>query len=234
MNKFGGRDSARLYLIAAIATFAVAAFQLSSYYVGIAESISLFADTFHAGSDGVTLLGTVILLFWRARTNFRLEEQVHRSFTYFNIGLLMLGVGLATHELYVHAGETVAANWAVVIVAAIGGAGDYLVWRLLVRVRSDDLPVSLRNNHIANVLHIKQDLLQSWVVVIAGVAIRFGIPYVDTVLGTLITFIIFWEGVGLLYEELIGLPFPLHFHLFGGHGHKHDEHTCDGHDHHHH
>lgn len=226
--------AARLYLIGAIVTFAVAGFQLWSYYVGIAESVSLFADTFHAGSDGVTLLGTVVLLAWRAHTNFHLEDRVHRSFTFFNIALLGFGVGLSLWQLYAHAGETVPANWAVVVVAALGGLGDLFVWRLLLRVRSTDLPVSLRTNHAANVLHIVQDMWQSVIVVAAGIGIRLGVPYIDTIFGTVITLMIFWEGFGLACEEWTGKPFPYHFHLFGGHDHSHGNYECRGHDHHHH
>jgi Co/Zn/Cd efflux system component len=233
MDIYGRRDSARLYLAAAIVTFFVAAFQVASYYKGIAESISLFADTFHAWSDGVTLLGTVLLLLLRAKTNFAREERIHSGFTYFNIALLFGGVGLATHELWVHAGEAATPNWTVVLVAALGGFGDFLVWRMLVRVKIENIPASLRTNHAANVLHIMQDLWQSVVVVVAGVAIRFGIPYVDTALGAVITFLIFWEGLGLAYEEWTGRRFPYHFHLFGGHGHQHGNYPCKGHNHHH-
>ena len=158
MSTTSRRGAARLYLIGAIVTFAIAGFQLWSYYSGIAESVSLFADTFHAGSDGVTLLCTVLLLAFRARTNFRLEEGVHRSFTYFNIALLGAGVLLASWQLYVHRGDTVSPSWAVVVVALLGGLGDFIVWRLLLKVKHSDLPRSLWSNHSANVLHIAQDM----------------------------------------------------------------------------
>ncbi len=224
------RSAARLYFVAAIVTFLVAAFQITSFYKGFAESVSLFADTFHAGSDGITLLGTAVLLLVLFSISPLREERLHRNFTYANIGLLFVGVLLAVYELVTHAGTTLPTNWTVVVVAALGGLGDFLVWRILLRVKKSDLPVTLRTNHAANVLHIMQDMWQSIVVVVAGVAIRFGIPYVDTVLGSIITFLIFWEGFGLAYEEWNRRPFPYHFHLFGGE-HKHDGHGC-GHHHH--
>jgi Co/Zn/Cd efflux system component len=228
---FHGRSGAgSMYFIAAVVTFMVALFQLTAYYKGIALSISLFADTFHAGSDGVTLLGTSLLLFIRARTYSAREAKVHTWFTFMNIALLFVGVVLALYELYHHAGEQLPTNWAVVIVATLGGIGDFVVWRILLRVRKGDMPPSLHTNHEANLLHITQDLMQSWIVVLSGIAIRFGVPYVDTVLGTIITLIIFLEGVGLLYEEQTGKHFPYHFHLFAG---AHDSHDADHHGHHH-
>ena len=230
MRIYWRKKAALPYLCAAVMTFIVAIFQLVSYYRGTAESVSLFADTFHAGSDGITLLGTLVLLSLRIERYFDREAYVHRAFTIVNIGLLFVGVGLAAYELYTHAGAAPDPSWMVVVVATIGGAGDFLVWRLLLSVDKYDMPKTLRTNHAANVLHIKQDLLQSWVVVLSGVAIRFSIPYVDTVLGALITFLIFWEGVGLLYEEVIGRRFPLHFHLFGD-THVHNERDSDDHHH---
>lgn len=230
MHIHGRSGAGVLYFIAAVITFIVAVFQLSTYYNGIALSISLFADTFHAGSDGVTLLGTSFLLFLRARTYSAREAKVHTWFTYGNIGLLFMGVMLAFYELYQHRGEQLPSNWAVVIVATLGGIGDFLVWRLLLRVRKGDMPPSLHTNHETNLLHITQDLFQSWIVVLSGITIRFGIPYVDTVLGTIITFIIFLEGVSLLYKERTGKNFPYHFHLLGG---GHDDHDSEHHGHHH-
>lgn len=217
----GKARTARLYGIAGIITFLVMGFQLFSYYFMGAKSISLFADTFHAGSDGIVLFGTTYLLM-RAVTLSRKELLLHRYFTYLNIALLFLGVVLACEETYRHIGDVVTPSWNVLIVAAIGGFGDWCVKRLLQTVDTEELPQSLRTNHKANVLHITQDFWTSLVVIVSGVAIRFGFPELDYILGSLITIIILWEGIGLLYEEWSGKHFPFHLH------HHTDEH-CDHH-----
>ena len=221
MKNTGHSRSVSLYFISAVITFLVMAGQLIAYYTGNAESISLFADTFHAGSDGVTLVGTTYLLSRTLRL-FGSEVRTHRVFTFLNIALLFIGVFLAIHELYQHRGSPVVPSWNVLIVATIGGVGDWFVKKLLNHVNIMELPKTLRTNHNANLLHIKQDFWTSIMVVVSGIAIRFGNSDVDIVLGSLITGIIFWEGVGLLYEECSGKHFPFHLH------HHTDEH-CDHH-----
>lgn len=230
MDTLGRKQTVHIYFVAAAITFLVAGFQIICYYIDAAKSISLFADTFHAGSDGITLLGTVFLLSTTVISRLMSEEKAHHWFTLTNIGFVFIGVGLALHELFEHAGEVLPMNWGVVIVAAIGGIGDFVVWRLLVKANKKDMPATLAINHDANILHIKQDMLQSWVVILSGIAIRFGIPYVDTVIGSVITLLIFWEGVGLCYEEITGKHFPLHMHVFGG-KHAHHKDSCTHHHH---
>lgn len=215
----------RRYALASALTFLVAAIQLVAYYFLGARSVTLYADTFHAGSDGIALLLTCYLL---ARTTFFLvgTERIHRAFTYANIGLLFLGVALSAHEILEQYRSPTSPTVMVVVIVAIGGLGDIAIRRVLRSVPRGALPATLRTNHDANLLHISQDVWMSYSVVASAIAIALGYPYIDTLAGSIVTLAVLWEATGLLYEEATGKRFKYRFHRHGGE-------DCD-HSHHHH
>ncbi len=211
MQLFGLMRTRKLYLAAAQVTLAASVFQLIAYYSGWAQSVTLFGETFHGGGDAITLLTTCFLMK-QAAAIYGHTAKSHKAFTYANITLLFVGVLLTWMELAEHFGERVVPTWGVLYVAAIGAAADAFVNWSLMRVKQADMPESLRVSHRANLLHIRQDLWLAGAVVISGLAIRFGIPYLDFIFGTIISCFILLEATGLVYEVWTGKPFLYHVH----------------------
>lgn len=201
----------RRYLIAALLTFLVATIQLVAYYFLGAQSLSLFADTFHAGSDGIALLLTGYLL--RRGTFFLIgTERAHRAFTLANIALLLMGVALSAKEILEHYALPPTPTSTVIVIVIFGGAGDIVIRRVLRSIPRDALPATLRTNHEVNLLHITQDVWMSWAVALSAVLIALGYAWFDLIAGSAITFVIGWEAIGLLYKETTGKRFPFRLH----------------------
>ena len=211
MHTTGQDSTASLYLRASAITLLATGFQLIAYYGGWAQAVTLFGEAFHGGSDGITLFATWYFLF-STSTFLAGKAHAHRVFTYTNIALLVVGVVLIWKELAEHFGEQIIPTWNVLIVAAIGGIADWFVNYTLLQVNSEKIPKTLRVSHRANLLHIKQDIWLALMVIVSGIAIRFGIPYLDLVLGAIISCFILLEAVGLTYEEWSGRKFPYHVH----------------------
>lgn len=142
-------------------------------------SLSLFGDTVHGSADWFVIAGSLVVMMIVCASP-QYEAAIRLSFAYIGIMLLVVGAFYILYEAYerLHNAVVFIPNISVLVVALLGGCGNFWVYLLVHCVPKEEHT----HTHSVFSAHVFSDLLISVVVIISWFAtFAFGWTNADSI-----------------------------------------------------
>jgi cation diffusion facilitator family transporter len=208
----GSRDGVRAVAISLVTLLLTAGIQ--ALVVVVSGSVALLGDTFHNGADALTALP-----LWMAFSLGRRPATARFTYGFGKaediaglavVGFIALSAALAAYEAIhrlLHP-QTITHLPIVMAAAIVGALGNEVVAQYRIRIGRRIGSAALE----ADGLHARTDGITSLLVLIGAIAVAFGLPWADPVVGLLITaaiLIVLFQTVRSVGQRLLDAVDPL-------------------------